>query len=179
MFTLVLGGARSGKSRFAESLCAGAHKVAYIATLRPEDDEMRERVARHRSDRSSEWLTIEEPLDIAGAAERCAAEYSFILLDCLTLWLSNLCDARRQDSAETLRAAAAQELARLVNCTARSQCVVVTNEVGCGVVPASPLGRVFRDLQGWVNQDAARAADWVYHVVAGIPVALKRPGAAS
>jgi adenosylcobinamide kinase / adenosylcobinamide-phosphate guanylyltransferase len=179
MLTLVIGGARSGKSRFAQSLCAGATKVAYIATGCLEDDEMRERVARHRSDRPPHWLTIEEPLDIAGAAKRCSAEYEFILLDCLTIWLSNLCSSRRNDSDETLRTISTQELTRFLAVAANSHCVIVTNEVGCGLVPTTRLGRSFRDLQGWVNQDAARAADWVYHVVAGIPVAIKRPGGAS
>jgi adenosylcobinamide kinase / adenosylcobinamide-phosphate guanylyltransferase len=179
MLTLVIGGARSGKSRFAQSLCAGAARVAYIATARPEDDEMRERVARHRSDRPPHWLTIEETLDIAGAAERCSAKYEFILLDCLTIWLSNLCSSRRKDSNEALRSISARELARFLAAASNSHCVVVTNEVGCGLVPTSPLGRSFRDLQGWVNQDAARVADWVYHMVAGIPVAIKRPEATS
>ena len=178
MLTLVLGGARSGKSGFAESLGAGARRVAYIATLRPEDDEMRERVARHRSRRRADWLTIEEPLDIAGAAERGAAECDFLLLDCLTVWLSNLCASRPEDSADALWAVASREFARFVSCAAGRDCVVVTNELGCGLVPSFPLGRLFRDLQGWLNQEAARAADCVYQVVAGIPVALKRPEAA-
>jgi adenosylcobinamide kinase/adenosylcobinamide-phosphate guanylyltransferase len=177
MLTLVLGGARSGKSRFAESLCANASRVAYIATLHPDDDEMQERVARHRAGRPADWLTIEEPLDIASAAERCGAECEFILLDCLTIWLSNLCWCHRADSPEQLRAQAARELARFVSATATSHCVMVSNEVGCGLVPESPLGRAFRDLHGWLNQDAARAADSVYLVVAGIPLAIKRPEA--
>ncbi len=177
MLTLVLGGARSGKSRFAESLCAGS--VAYIATLAPEDDEMRARVARHRADRPSNWTTIEEPLDIAAAAEHCCACCDFILLDCLTVWLSNLCASRPEDSDDALRARSAGEFERFVAAAAKRNCVMVSNEVGCGLVPTNRLGRVFRDLQGWLNQDAARAADFVYHVVAGIPVAIKRPEAAS
>jgi adenosylcobinamide kinase/adenosylcobinamide-phosphate guanylyltransferase len=176
MFTLVLGGARSGKSRFAQSLCAGSGRVAYIATARPEDDEMRARIARHRSDRNSHWLTIEEPLAIADAVGRCA-ECDFILLDCLTLWLSNVYWTRREDSEETVRAAASDELARFAAAASKANCIVVTNEVGCGLVPESAVGRSFRDLQGWINQEAARAADFVYHVVAGIPVAIKRPEA--
>jgi adenosylcobinamide kinase/adenosylcobinamide-phosphate guanylyltransferase len=140
---------------------------------------MRERVARHRCDRPVHWLTIEEPLDIAGAVERCSAECDMVLVDCLTIWLSNLCASRPKDSTEQLRAAAEQEFARFVCSAAKSHCVMVTNEVGCGLVPTSPLGRVFRDLQGWMNQDAARVADCVYHVVAGIPVTIKRSEAAS
>ena len=175
MLTLVLGGARSGKSRFAESLCINARRVAYIATLRPEDDEMRERVARHRSERPAHWLTIEEPLDIASAADRCDAECDCILLDCLTIWLSNLFWCYRGETPDALRALAARELERLVSAAARCDCVIVSNEVGYGLVPESPVGRTFRDLQGWLNQDAARAADAVYLVVAGIPLAIKRP----
>ena len=177
MLTLVLGGARSGKSRFAESLCANARRVAYIATLRPEDDEMRERVARHRSERPPHWLTVEEPLDIARAAERCG-ECDYILLDCLTLWLSNLSWCHRAETHDTSRGLAARELARFVSAAARCNCVIVSNEVGYGLVPESAVGRAFRDLQGWLNQDAARAADAVYLVVAGIPLAIKRPEAA-
>jgi adenosylcobinamide kinase/adenosylcobinamide-phosphate guanylyltransferase len=174
MLTVVIGGARSGKSRFAESLAAGLRRVTYIATARAEDDEMRSRIARHRADRPSGWLTIEEPLAIAYAVEQCASNCECILLDCLTLWASNLCFARAGESATVLRAAASAELERLAGVSRRIDIVVVTNEVGCGLVPDSALGRLFRDLQGWINQDVARAADFVYHVVAGIPIAIKR-----
>lgn len=176
MLTLVLGGARSGKSRFAQSLCAEAKRVAYIATARAEDDEMRARIARHRRDRPPDWLTVEEDLDIAGAVARCCAQCDFVVLDCLTIWLSNLCASRPDDSEDGLREAATREFSRFVSIAAKSQCVIVTNEVGCGLVPETALGRLFRDLQGWMNQDAARMADFVYQVVAGIPIVVKRPG---
>ena len=179
MLTLVLGGARSGKSRFAHSVCAGGKHVVYIATARPEDDEIRTRIARHRQDRPAHWLTIEEPLEIAGAVEHSAAKCDFVLLDCLTFWLSNLCWAHRDEAEQKIQAAASEELARMVAASAASHLVMVTNEVGYGLVPESAVGRLFRDLQGWMNQDAARAADFVYHVVAGIPIAIKKPEAGS
>jgi adenosylcobinamide kinase/adenosylcobinamide-phosphate guanylyltransferase len=174
MLTVVIGGARSGKSRFAQSLCADRHRVTYIATARAEDDEMRARVAHHRADRPAHWQTIEEPRAIADAAERCVSECDALLLDCLTLWASNLCFALEDNSEDSLRAAAGVELERLAAISRRIDIVVVTNEVGCGLVPDSALGRLFRDLQGWINQDIARAADVVYHVVAGIPIEIKR-----
>lgn len=173
MLTVVIGGARSGKSRFAQSLANGLRHVTYIATARVEDDEMRARVARHRADRPPHWQTVEEPLRIADAAERCAADCELILLDCLTLWLSNLSFSRDGEPEDRLFAAAGVELERLAVVARRIDSVVVTNEVGSGVVPESALGRLFRDLQGRVNQDIARAADAVYHMVAGIPIAIK------
>ncbi len=176
MLTLVIGGARSGKSRFAQSLGANARRAAYIATARAEDAEMVERIARHRQSRPAEWVTIEEPLAIARAVETHAAQFDFILLDCLTVWLSNFCWQYRDCGPAGIETAAAGEMVRLVAASAPSHVVLVTNEVGCGLVPESPVGRLFRDLQGWVNQDAARAADRVYHMVAGIAVTIKQPG---
>jgi adenosylcobinamide kinase / adenosylcobinamide-phosphate guanylyltransferase len=175
MLSLVIGGARSGKSRFAQSLCAAAGRVVYIATARVEDDEMAARIERHRLDRPAQWTTVEEPLEIAGAVECHAAHCDTLLLDCLTIWLSNLCWTHREDDDTAIQTAALGEVGRIASAAAASHVVLVTNEVGCGLVPESPLGRRFRDLQGWVNQEAARSADWVYHVVAGIPVAIKRP----
>ena len=98
-----------------------------------------------------------------------------VLLDCLTIWLSNFCWEHREFAEADLQAAALLELKRVAEASQTSNVVLVTNEVGCGLVPESPVGRGFRDLQGWVNQEAARAADWVYHLVAGIPIAIKRP----
>jgi adenosylcobinamide kinase/adenosylcobinamide-phosphate guanylyltransferase len=176
MLSLVIGGARSGKSRFAESLGLGAQHVVYLATARCEDAEMAARIARHRADRPAYWVVIEEPLEIASAVERHASECSFLLLDCLTLWLSNFCWEHRGMAEAGIHSAALREVARVAKAANASHVVLVTNEVGCGLVPESPLGRFFRDLQGWVNQDAARLADWVHHVVAGIPVTIKQPG---
>jgi adenosylcobinamide kinase / adenosylcobinamide-phosphate guanylyltransferase len=175
MLTLVIGGARSGKSRFAQSLCATGEPVVYLATARAEDSEMVARIARHRDARPAHWVTIEEPIEIGSALERYGAQCDFLLLDCLTVWLSNLCWEHRNGGEAEAEAAAFRELARVAAAAARSNVVLVTNEVGCGLVPETPLGRSFRDLQGWVNQEAARSADWVYHVVAGIAIPIKRP----
>jgi adenosylcobinamide kinase/adenosylcobinamide-phosphate guanylyltransferase len=176
MLSLVIGGARSGKSRFAQSLCGHAPRVVYLATARAEDAEMVDRVRQHRDSRPAHWVTIEEPLEIGSAVERYAAGADFLLLDCLTLWLSNFCWEHRADPAAAIQSAALREVARVVAAAAASHTVLVTNELGCGLAPEMPLGRFFRDLQGWVNQEAARSADWVYHMVAGIPVAIKQPG---
>ncbi len=175
MLSLVIGGARCGKSRFAQSLGVNSKKPAFIATARSDDAEMAARIAQHRLDRPAHWLTIEEPLEIAAALKRQASARDFILLDCLTLWLSNFCWEHRELEQASVQSAALAEVARLTAASHAVHLVVVTNEVGCGPVPDSSLGRFFRDLQGWVNQDIARAADWVYQVVAGIPISIKHP----
>jgi adenosylcobinamide kinase/adenosylcobinamide-phosphate guanylyltransferase len=178
MLSLVIGGARSGKSRFAQSLGATAKRVVYVATSRVEDPEMAARIAQHRQSRPVNWVTVEEPFEIGIAVERHSAQCDFLLLDCVTLWLSNFCWQHRDTGEESIQAAALREVARVAAAsTASSHVVLVTNEIGCGLVPDSPVGRRFRDLHGWVNQEAARSADWVYHVVAGIPVTIKRPEA--
>jgi adenosylcobinamide kinase/adenosylcobinamide-phosphate guanylyltransferase len=138
---------------------------------------MAARIARHRAERPAHWVVIEEPLEIGSAVAKHAGDCDFLLLDCLTLWLSNFCWEHRDIPEAEIHTAALREVARVSAASAASHVVLVTNEVGCGLVPESLLGRFFRDLQGWVNQDAARSADWVYHVVAGIPVAIKQPGA--
>ena len=175
MLSLVIGGARSGKSRFAQSLCSQSARVVYLATSRAEDSEMAERIRRHRADRPATWITVEEPLAIAAAVEREAANCDIVLLDCLTLWLSNFCWEHRDTPQADLEIAVRAEMASLAATAAASHVVAVTNEVGCGLVPDSPVGRLFRDLQGFLNQQVACAADWVYHVVAGIPVTIKKP----
>jgi adenosylcobinamide kinase / adenosylcobinamide-phosphate guanylyltransferase len=175
MLSLVIGGARSGKSRFAQSLGAAAHSALYIATARIEDAEMAARIDRHRQSRPAHWMTVEEPLAIGSVVERHAPSCDFLLLDCLTVWLSNLCWEHRDCAEAAIHAAALHEIARVAAAATGSHVVLVTNEVGCGIVPESAVGRSFRDLHGWVNQEAARWADWVHHLVAGIPVAIKRP----
>jgi adenosylcobinamide kinase/adenosylcobinamide-phosphate guanylyltransferase len=177
MLTLVLGGARSGKSRFAQSLCETAGRVVFVATARLDDDDMRARAAHHQQARPKHWHTIEEPLEIARVVETCGADFDLVLIDCLTLWLSNLCWEHRDHSQEVLRIAVSEEVARLIAAASGSSVIVVSNEVGYGLVPESPVGRLFRDLQGWLNQDLARAANSVYQVVAGIPIPIKRPEA--
>ena len=177
MLSLVIGGARSGKSRFAQFLCGQAPRVVYLATARAEDAEMAERIRLHRCSRPAHWITCEEPLEIGSAVERSAAACDCLLLDCLTLWLSNFCHRHQAEGESSIQSAAVREVARLAAAAAQYHVVVVTNEVGCGLVPETPVGRLFRDLQGWVNQEAARLADSVYYMVAGIAMPVKQPGA--
>lgn len=164
--TLVLGGARSGKSAYAEALIGHAVEAVYLATATADDDEMRERVRLHQSRRGSAWTTIEEPLDLASTLVHAAASGRPVLVDCLTLWLSNLMGEDRAVEAETEQLIAT--LPRLA-----APVVFVANEVGLGIVPATPLGRAFRDAAGRLNQAVARAADRVVFVAAGLPLVLK------
>ncbi len=167
--TLVLGGARSGKSAFAECLVANSGlKRVYLATGAAGDEEMRARIDRHRARRGENWRTIEEPLAIIDALAREAAPHRAILIDCLTLWLSNLMHANRDSEREIQRLAAALR-------AATSPIVLVSNEVGLGIVPETPLGRRFRDAQGRLNQAIAATAGNVALIVAGLPLWLKRP----
>lgn len=164
--TLVLGGARSGKSRFAESLVAAtAPPWLYLATAQAFDVEMAERIAEHRARRDAGWETIEAPLDLADALA-VAPEGRPLLVDCTTLWLSNVLLAGRDVESESERLAAA--LAR-----PRGPWVVVANEVGLGIVPDNVLARRFRDAAGWLNQRIAAFADRVVLTVAGLPVEVK------
>jgi len=165
--TLVLGGARSGKSRHAETLVAAAAAAAtYIATAEPGDAEMAARIAAHRARRGGSWHTVEAPLDLAPEILGHAEPARPILVDCLTLWLSNVLLAGRvvEHEAETLCAALRD---------ARGPVVLVANEVGLGLVPDTPLGRQFRDAAGRLNQQIAALADRVVFVAAGLPLVLK------
>ena len=173
MVSLVIGGARSGKSRFAQSLGTGAPRAFYIATARAEDAEMEARIAMHRRMRPLDWHTIEAPIEIAAVVERHRVQCYFLLLDCLTVWLSNFCWEHREKPQREIETACMAEIARVAATANGAHVVLVTNEVGCGIVPETPLGRFFRDLQGRVNQEAARLADQVFHVVAGIAVPIK------
>jgi adenosylcobinamide kinase/adenosylcobinamide-phosphate guanylyltransferase len=163
--TFVLGGARSGKSRFAERLMTAMPPPwIYVATAEPLDDEMAERIAAHRSRRGASWQTIEAHRDLAPVLS--ASGNRPLLVDCLTLWLSNLLLAEADIETEIVRLEAA-----LAAVTAPT--VLVANEVGYGIVPDYPLGRRFRDLQGLLNQRIAALADRVVLVVAGLPLAIK------
>jgi adenosylcobinamide kinase / adenosylcobinamide-phosphate guanylyltransferase len=173
MLTLILGGARSGKSRFAQSLCGTSSRVAYLATGLPQDEEMRARIARHRSDRPSAWTTLEEPLEISSLVNQQARSFDMILLDCLTLWLSNWCWEYRNRTIEQIEASVVSEIERLSQASLKVDLIAVSNEVGCSIVPESSIGRQFRDLQGMVNQQVASVAQTVYQMVAGIPVLIK------
>lgn len=134
---------------------------------------MEARIARHREVRPAHWATVEEPLAIADAVAAAARERDFVLLDCLTVWLSNFCWEHRGENECEIEAGALAEVRRVAEAAAASNVVLVSNEVGYGLVPESAVGRLFRDLQGWVNQEAARAAERVVQVVAGIPVEIK------
>ena len=173
MFTLVIGGARSGKSGFAQSLCNGAKSVAYLATARVEDEEMRARVERHRAERPSEWWTVEEPLQLGMAVRNASQQASTVLIDCMTVWLSNLMWELRDQSPDFLEAAVYKELEELAATAQTTDLVAVSNEVGFSIVPESSVGRLFRDLQGFLNQRAAKLADRVYLTVAGIAIPIK------
>jgi adenosylcobinamide kinase/adenosylcobinamide-phosphate guanylyltransferase len=165
--TLVLGGARSGKSRYAEAAIERASGGGtYIATATIEDDEMRARVAEHCARRSTQWRTIEESLDLVGAIETAARWQRPILVDCLTLWLANLMRAGGDLGAETERFIAGLT-------AATEPIVLVANEVGLGIVPENALARAFRDAAGRLNQRVAALADRVVFMAAGLPMLLK------
>ncbi|MGE5546670.1 MAG: bifunctional adenosylcobinamide kinase/adenosylcobinamide-phosphate guanylyltransferase [Solirubrobacterales bacterium] len=163
--TLVLGGARSGKSAYAEGLLAG-RPALYLATGQALDDEMAARIRAHRDRRGHEWATLEEPLDLAGALDRHADRP--VLVDCLTLWISNLMHAGRDVAHAT------EELCEVLAATPRT-IVLVSNEIGLGLVPDNRLAREFRDHQGRVNQRVAQACRRVVFVAAGLPLILKAP----
>jgi adenosylcobinamide kinase / adenosylcobinamide-phosphate guanylyltransferase len=162
--TLILGGARSGKSRHAESLAQGERH--YIATAKAFDDEMRSRIDQHQKQRGDGWTTHEEQFGLPRKLAEIDGAGRFILVDCLTLWLSNLMLAERD-----WKGPATALCGMLQRMTA--DVVLVSNEVGLGIVPDTPLGRAFRDAQGTLNQQVAKVADRVVFVAAGLPMVLK------
>ena len=177
MLTLILGGARSGKSRFAQVQAARATRVCYVATLAPGDDaEMQARTARHRADRPSSWRTVEEPLALADAVELAARDADVVLVDCLTLWLSNLSWEHRASEPGRLESEAQAQIRRIADAARLCHIILVSNELGSGTVPESPVARAFRDVHGFLNQWVAEAAEEVTLVVAGLPLHLKTGG---
>ena len=163
--TLVLGGARSGKSRYAESL--GRGDKYYIATAEVFDNEMRARIVVHKQQRGENWQTIEEPLNMVEALQKLDAKGRFILVDCVTFWISNLMHAKRDVKAEVASLCAALK-------SVKAKVVVVSNEVGQGIVPDNALARAFRDEQGFANQRLAEACSEAVFVIAGLPMVLKK-----
>ena len=164
--TLVTGGARSGKSRFAEGLVTATQRPrVYIATAQAWDDEMRSRIADHRDQRGADWTTLDAPYDLAGAL-RGVDGGAAVLVDCLTLWLTNVMLAEADIAAES-----ATLLEALAACPA--PVTVVTNELGWSIVPENALARRFRDAQGRLNQQIAAQADRVITVISGLPLVLK------
>lgn len=168
--SLILGGANSGKSAYAEKLCdeSGLPKF-YIATAQAFDDEMQAKITRHKARRGPEWSSVEAPLELASAVLTIPTN-AVVLLDCVTLWLSNqlLAEADMEAVCDDLLSALKQSAASII---------VVSNEVGQGIVPETSLGRRFRSLQGQFNQDLARQSDRVVAVMAGLPMVLKEPKA--
>jgi adenosylcobinamide kinase / adenosylcobinamide-phosphate guanylyltransferase len=164
--TLVLGGVRSGKSDYAQRLGERAEKVTFIATARVYDDEMRQKVDRHRSNRPAHWQTVEEPLGLAEVVTQQGPTCDVMIIDCLTLFAANLLEAGgdAQDRIDALCLALESPPCPVV---------LVSNEVGSGVVPEYPSGRRFRDLLGEMNQSVARVASNVLLMVAGLPLVLK------
>ena len=166
--TLILGGVRSGKSRFAQTLAQRTLlPVVYLATATPGDEEMRERIARHRAQRPSSWRTVEEPLELAPALQRIAERHC-VVVDCLTLWLTNLLLLE-----DAVRAESAIEQFCDVLPASPHELVLVSNEVGSGIVPANALARRFSDTAGALHQRLAILCDRVVLMVAGIPQYLR------
>jgi adenosylcobinamide kinase/adenosylcobinamide-phosphate guanylyltransferase len=164
--TLALGGVRSGKSRYALNYAQRFSRVTFVATAQVSDEEMAEKIRRHRLERPESWRTIEEPVDLAGAID-VAGVCDLVLIDCLTVFAGNLLGLAADDSAA--------HIDRFLAALRRTptSIVLVSNEVGSGVVPAYPSGRQFRDLLGELNQKVAAIADNVVLMIAGLPLALK------
>jgi adenosylcobinamide kinase/adenosylcobinamide-phosphate guanylyltransferase len=166
---LVLGGASSGKSEAALQLAGSQEPRAFVATGQGLDDEMAARIARHQATRSADWETVEEPLEVEAWFAKQGHQYRTILFDCVTLWLSNLVGTGLTESVILARAGTLLQRMR----TTAARVVIVSNELGLGLVPAEPSSRAFRDLAGRVNQQIAAGADEVHLVVSGLSLRLK------
>lgn len=167
--TLLTGGGRSGKSTEALRLAEPYARRAFIATAQACDGEMRDRIARHRKERDQRFVTIEEPVDLAGAIRGLAGRADVVIVDCLTVWLANVMHYRGFDQSEY------DEINSFIAALSSPPCdlIVVTNEVGMGIIPMDPMTRRYRDLAGLVNQRAAACANTVILMVSGIPVIIK------
>ena len=173
----ITGGARSGKSNFAEKVAAKASKeVVYIAAGQPLDEEMAHRIKKHKSRRPIDWETYEEPIEVRELVNRLGLEKEVILIDCLTLLTSNLL-LRKEDKVEDARwqGEILVEIEKLAEVSYKvpAQVIIVSNEVGMGLVPDNPLGRVYRDILGRANSIIADKADEVFMIVSGIPLKIK------
>jgi len=166
---LIIGGARSGKSRFALSLAEPFSLRTMIATLEPKDEEMKARIKMHQRQRGKGWHLIEEPVKLAEALKRAVAKSDCVVVDCITLWLSNLLLSGKCDDEIT---AELKKLCKILS-KPKASVIVVSNEVGQGIVPADPVTRLFRDLQGQANQMLAAAAGEAYLMAAGIALKIK------
>jgi adenosylcobinamide kinase/adenosylcobinamide-phosphate guanylyltransferase len=167
---LITGGARSGKSQYAEARGGEmGRRRLYLATAEAKDDEMAQRIAEHKKRRGPDWVTVEEPMELAEALLSYRGQADFALVDCLTLWVSNLLIRNDHESA----AARVEALIRILP-QLDFHVAFVSNEVGWGIVPDNPLARQFRDLVGWTHQRLAKVADEVILMVAGLPVVVKQ-----
>jgi adenosyl cobinamide kinase/adenosyl cobinamide phosphate guanylyltransferase len=171
MLTFLLGGARSGKSSRALALATDAARVLFVATGEAHDDEMAARIVAHKAERPGTWDTLEEPRALAAALHARADGYDVIIIDCLTLWVSNLMLAE----PTPIDPVAAVPPLLDVYARGRANWIVISNEVGLGLVPDTPLGRAYRDALGAVNRQIAAAADVVSLMVAGLPLTIKPP----
>ena len=171
--TLVLGGVRAGKSRYAQQLAQHGQRVLFLATAEPGDQEMAARIQAHRAERPADWTTLEEPVDLVTALAPRLPDFDTVLLDCLTLWVSNLLlQSSGERQARPDIGAEGHRLLRLYG-EGDASWIVVSNEVGLGVIPANELGRAYADELGRVNQIFAAAADDLIVMFAGLPVNLK------
>ena len=166
---LITGGARSGKSDFAMSLANEFSRKIFLATAQPLDEEMAERIEKHRLGRGTEWRTAEEPLELVEAMQKLSSETEIIVIDCITLWITNLL---MRGAGNELVITRLDELAETVS-SFPVPLIIVTNEVGSGIVPENKLARDFRDLAGLANRKLAVACNRVVFMVAGIPMLLK------
>ncbi len=167
--TLVLGGARSGKSLFAERLALGSSKTpAYIATAESGDEEMARRIKKHRQRRGNSFVTFQEPLKLAQTIIIAAGDHEVILIDCLTLWLTNLMFCENGNTKESIK-----DLLDTLESLKDIKIIMVSNEVGMGIVPENEISRLFRDQIGQLHQQLAGVCQEVYFVAAGLPLALK------
>ncbi|PYG85806.1 adenosylcobinamide kinase /adenosylcobinamide-phosphate guanylyltransferase [Ruminiclostridium sufflavum DSM 19573] len=180
---LITGGARSGKSTFAEEKAKEwGRKVLYVATSKPIDEEMKQRIAKHKARRPSEWDTLEEYKNLDTAILNVLQDKDTVLLDCITIMITNLMleeacdwDSLTRDKVEEIEDLIQHQIERIISLSKMTEAlfILVTNETGLGVVPAAVMGRDFRDISGRVNQMLARAADEVYFCVSGIPMKIK------
>jgi adenosylcobinamide kinase/adenosylcobinamide-phosphate guanylyltransferase len=172
---LITGGARSGKSRYAEELASAVGtRLLYVATAEAKDEEMTQRIVEHRGRRGSNWTTIEEPIEVTRELLGQLGTVDCAVVDCLTFWISNLLLQQGEEGVKEEVDGLVEQLPRL-----DFHIVLVTNEVGSAVVPDNPLARKFRDLVGWTNQRVAETADEVLLMVAGLPMIVKKGRACS
>jgi adenosylcobinamide kinase / adenosylcobinamide-phosphate guanylyltransferase len=181
--TFITGGARSGKSTFAEKLLKNQDSVVYVATCEASDDEMKDRIAKHKSMRNRVWLTVEAYKDLDIVLKKFIKDKKYILIDCVTIMVSNLMilgnnidwDTANIETVNNIEKNIHVEINKLLDIARgfSGETIIVSNELGMGVVPPAPLGRYYRDIAGRVNQIIANAADTVYFIVSGIPIKIK------